>query len=94
LARRRDWRKYLNPLNYFRGARRRLSRQEWDEGDIHVTPEDHVEWDEVGRVMAAAGMEVVLAEDYLLNHAIYPRALYERYRDRCSDMRVTIFRKA
>lgn len=92
-ARKRDWRKYLNPLNYVRGAWRRLNPPDYDEGDIHVWPDDHVEWDKVGAVMEANGMEVVLEEDYLLNRSAFRPDVYELYRDRCSDMRVTVFRK-
>lgn len=60
------------------------------EGDIHVWPDDHIEW---GRVEAEAGVDVVERTEYLLSRRECPPALYAQYVDRCVDMRVLIGRK-
>ena len=63
------------------------------EGDIHVWPDDHIEWDRIEQILAARGFETVLKEDYLLCKAIYDPAVYEEYRSLCADERVLISRK-
>lgn len=64
------------------------------EGDIHVWPDDHIEWDKVAEAMAAHGVRIERTQEYL--HFV-PRGgaeLYERFRGRCSDMQFVFARKA
>lgn len=63
------------------------------EGDIHVWPDDHIEWSEIERILAASGFETVLKQDYLLCKGIYDPYVYDEYKDRCADERVLISRK-
>ncbi len=63
------------------------------EGDIHVWPDDHIEWDVVSGILAAAGFEPLFSEDYLLFRQGYPPAVYDRYKFKCSDIRVFAARK-
>jgi len=63
------------------------------EGDIHVWPDDHIEWNEIERILAANGFETVLKQDYLLCKGIYDPHVYDEYKDRCADERVLISRK-
>jgi len=63
------------------------------EGDIHVWPDDHIEWDEIERVLTGEGLEVIVRQDYLVYRSIYSLDVYNEYRDRCADQRVLIARK-
>jgi SAM-dependent methyltransferase len=93
-ARRFDWRKYLVPANYYGKLRRLLFDPHYsNEGDIHVWPDDHVEWPEIERLLAARGFEPLFCEDYLVFRGGYRRDVYEAHRDRLADMRVMAMRK-
>ena len=94
-ARRFDWRKFLVPHNYYGKLRRLLIDPKYsNEGDIHVWPDDHIEWDGIDAVLAARGFEPLFADDYLVCRAGYRREVYEQYRARCADMRVAAWRKS
>lgn len=93
-ARRFDWRKYLVPANYYGKLRRMLFDPHYsNEGDIHVWPDDHVEWSAIERLLAARGFEPLFREDYLAFRGSYRRDVYEAHRDRLADMRVMAMRK-
>jgi len=93
-ARRFDWRKFLVPANYYGKLRRLLiDPHHANEGDIHVWPDDHVEWGEIGRLLEERGFETLFVEDYLAFRAGYRREVYDAWRARCADMRVTALRK-
>ena len=82
-----DVRGYLHIL-------RRLANPRYKrEGDIHVWPDDHVEWDKIEQVLLAHGFEILLQHDYLLYKATYDLQVYHDYQDRCADERVLIARK-
>jgi hypothetical protein len=88
-----DWRKYLKPANYVHRLRRLFNPRHSNEGDIHVWPDDHIEWTKVKAVMDQRGFDVVVEEDYLLYRRLYRREVYDRYAGRCTDMKAMIFRK-
>lgn len=88
-----DWRKYLTPMNYVHRLRRMLEPRYANEGDIHVWPDDHVDWAKINVLMGEAGFEVVLEEDYLLYRKLYRREVYDRYAGRCTDTKAMVFRK-
>ena len=92
-AQRFDWRKYLTPSNYIHRVRRVFDPRHSNEGDIHVWPDDHVEWVKIKSIMAQRGFEIIEEENYLLYRRIYRREVYDRYADICSDTKVMIFRK-
>src|SRR5205823_2480921 len=46
-----DWRKYLKPSNYVHRVRRVFDPKHANEGDIHVWPDDHIEWDRIVATM-------------------------------------------
>jgi SAM-dependent methyltransferase len=98
--------RFLSPATYLRKARevldprererRRLRRENprWrEEGDIHVFPDDHVEWARVEAVLASSGFEVVFKREFLHYSARHDRATWERYRDCCADMCVLAARR-
>ncbi len=93
-AQRLDWRKFLVLHNYFGKVRRLFNPRYANEGDIHVWPDDHIEWPQIEDVLRHAGCEVIHRDDYLLYQRIYRPDVYERYRDRCVDQRLLVARKA
>jgi ubiquinone/menaquinone biosynthesis C-methylase UbiE len=92
-----DWRRMLSLVLDVRGYKhilRRLANPRYKrEGDIHVWPDDHIEWDKIEQVLLSQGFEVVLKYDYLLYKALYDLRVYHEYKDRCADERVLIARK-
>ena len=63
------------------------------EGDIHVWPDDHIEWNEIQDLLISKGCKIIIKEDYLLYKGRYPFEVYPQYKTRCNDMRVLIGRK-
>ncbi len=92
-----DWRRMLSLALDVRGYKhilRRLANRRYKrEGDIHVWPDDHIEWDQIEQVLLSQGFEIVLKHDYLLYKAVYELQVYHEYKDRCADERVLIARK-
>jgi SAM-dependent methyltransferase len=80
------WRKFLRPSNYLMKLRRLRDRRYTFEGDIHVWPDDHIEWDLVERQLKECGCKVLLKEEYLLYQRGYRLEVYQRFKDRCADM--------
>lgn len=88
-----DWRKYWTPANYWHRLRRLFDPRHSNEGDIHVWPDDHVEWAKVAALFEARGFEPVIAEDYLLARKLYRPEVYELHAAKLTDTRVMAFRK-
>jgi hypothetical protein len=64
------------------------------EGDIHVTPEDHIEWPQLVEQIERSGMTVVRTVGYLNYSAHAPLEVWQRYRDRgCASMRCLVARR-
>ena len=95
----RRWWYWLQPSRYWKRIRPLLEWQRWGnprwmpEGDIHIWPDDHIEWEGVESALAAGGCEVALRDQYLLFEPRYQREVWERWRDRCSDMQCLVARK-
>ncbi len=75
-----------------RARLRRLLRS-CEEGDIHVYPDDHIEWPALLAALADAGTELVSRSDYLAFREGYDEALWESYRDRCDDTTCVVVRR-
>lgn len=88
-----DWRKFLVWSNYVGKARRWFNPRYANEGDIHVWPDDHVEWQRIEAALTGTGFEVVLSEEYLLFKRLYRHDVYKKYEKLCSDTRLMVFRK-
>jgi len=94
--------RFLDPRHYRTLGRHHLIQlrrrfgipRYWPEGDIHIWPDDHIEWDEIERVLRERGFESVAAEDYLLYREGTPDVLYERYRHLTADVRMLLARRA
>ena len=89
-----DFRKFLRPSNYVHKVWRMIHPRHTNEGDIHVFPDDHIEWTRIRNLLAQLGFEVVIEENYLLYRRLYRRDVYDRYKDRCSDTKLMAFRRA
>jgi SAM-dependent methyltransferase len=89
----RRWQRALLPSTWITRARLMRDPRYQPGGDIHVWPDDHVEWDRVADVLRACGCEVVAAEDYLAYRGEYSDELYARFAGRLADMRLLIGRK-
>lgn len=70
-----------------------VNRRYEREGDLHVWPDDHVEWPRVLETLREAGVEPVRVQEYLHYQPRGGEAVFARYRDRCSDMQMLIARK-
>ena len=88
-----DWRKYLVWSNYFAKMRRIFNPRYTNEGDIHVWPDDHVEWSKIDVCLAEAGFDCVHSEDYLVYRKLYRPEIYNKYIGKCFDMKNTIYKK-
>ena len=88
-----DWRKYLIWSNYVGKIRRIRNPRYANEGDIHVWPDDHIEWSKIDRLLSAAGFDCVHSRDYLLSRKLYRQPVYDRYVDLCTDIRNRVYRK-
>lgn len=93
------WTRFIKPRNYWNRIRPLLQWQRWmnprwmPEGDLHIWPEDHIEWALVERQMLEAGVRREAVHDYLLHEARYQRDAWERWRDRLTDYRMWMGRK-
>ena len=88
-----DWRKFLKPSNYVHKVRRLFDPRHTNEGDIHVWPDDHVEWPKIVALLEDEGFEILFSEDYLLFRERHRIEVYRQYENKCADMRVMAFRK-
>ena len=85
---RKNWWRSLGPMLWLRFNR--LA----DEGDIHVHPEDHIEWEQI-RSQLDGSCELLLEKDYLVcREKTFPAPpVWSRWHTRCCDMRLMIARK-
>ncbi len=90
---RKSWRRFLEPSRYLSRLRSLTSPRYQLEGDIHVWPDDHIEWDRIEEQLRDAGADVVQRDNYLLFRREYASDTYWRYATICSDMARIVARK-
>jgi len=83
----------LNVKDYIHIFRRIINPRYKKEGDIHVWPDDHIEWDKIEQLITSEGFEIILKEDYLLYKSHYNIDIYNEYKDKCTDERLLVARK-
>jgi ubiquinone/menaquinone biosynthesis C-methylase UbiE len=88
-----DLSRFFRPANYYHKLRRLFDPRHTNEGDIHVWPDDHIEWPKIRGQLERLGFEVIRDEDYLLYRGRYRPAVYDRFVGRCTDTKVMILRK-
>jgi ubiquinone/menaquinone biosynthesis C-methylase UbiE len=69
-----------------------VNRRYEREGDIHVWPDDHVDWDKVLDVIREQ-CTLVRNEDYLFYRPRGGMVVYQHFRHRCNDMKFVVARK-
>ena len=89
----RKLKNYTNPYWYIGKYRRLKNPRYQEEGDIHVWPDDHVEWSLVKDLTIKLGFEIISQMDFLLFNSKYNDSVYKEYQDQTSDMRAVMFRK-
>lgn len=89
----KDSKRFFRFTYYYNKIRRFMNPRFQEGGDIHVWPDDHIEWDKIEDILINQGCEIILIEDYLLFRKGYPTEIYEKYKNRCSDLRLLIARK-
>lgn len=92
-ALRTDWRKFIVPANYVHKIYQIFDPRHANEGDIHVWPDDHIEWPSILEMLASKGFDAVIEEDYLLFRRLYRPEVFAQYQDRCTDTKLMVFRK-
>ena len=90
------WQRFLVPSRYVMRVRQAINpAYPWDvEGDIHVWPHDHIEWDRIEERLLASDCEIVRRHDYLNYSTDYPDEVWARFRDRCTNTRLLVARRA
>ena len=83
----------LNVKDYIHIFRRLMNPRYKREGDIHVWPDDHVEWDKIEQILISQGFDIILKQDYLLYKNIYDLDVYNEYKNKCTDERLLVARK-
>lgn len=87
LRRKNRWR-YLAAALYLR-----LKKFDDDEGDIHIHPDDHIEWGRI-RARLEPHCDVLRELDYLVcRERTVPPPAWGEWHSRCTDMRLLIARK-
>jgi len=95
----KTWRRFVRPASYWRRLCRALEWRRWfdrrwmPEGDLHIWPDDHIEWTKVESALAAVGVRAVVSRDYLLYEPRYRRDAWERWKGRLTDYRMWIGEK-
>lgn len=88
--RRKHW---FRPSSYYLRLRRLLNPRLSSEGDIHVSPDDHIDWDAIKSTLEQASFRIVEEKDYLVYRKGCPREVYDRYAPLCDDSRQLLARK-
>jgi SAM-dependent methyltransferase len=95
----KHWSRFVDPRRYWARLRPLLRWRRWTdrrwmpEGDLHIWPDDHVEWEAVEARLRELGCETVLVEDHLSYEPRFDRAAWEQARHRVADTRVLLARK-
>ncbi len=85
--------KFLKLENYVDFLIRKLCNSRYRrEGDIHVFPDDHIEWQKITARVNKQGY-VLTQRNYLLYRAGFKTEIYDKYKSSLSDMRLGIYRK-
>ena len=82
-----------SPSWWLKKVRKIINPKYAEEGDIHVWPDDHIEWLAIRNVFAQMNIEIIRDESYLLYQPHYGIEEYSKYKGQCSDMHVLVGRK-
>jgi ubiquinone/menaquinone biosynthesis C-methylase UbiE len=88
-----DWSKYFKLSNYYTRIVQLFNPRYQFEGDIHVFPDDHIEWDVITNLLKQYNCEVLHKENYLHFNSKYDLGIYNEFKDKCTDMSVLVAKK-
>ena len=89
-----DFSKYFVVTNYYDWLIRRFFNPRYHrEGDIHVFDDDHIDWEKIKTTLIEAGGEVITSKNYLLFRRNFNIAVYDKYKEKTTDMHVLVLRK-
>lgn len=57
-----------------------------EEGDIHVFKDDHIQWDEITRVLQEMNFKIIKFESFLCFNGFYKEEIYNAHKDKIADM--------
>ncbi len=83
----------VSPYRHAYRIRRWLDPRYSHEGDIHIWPDDHIEFAELVQALEEAGAEVVARFDYLLFKEGYDPGVWERHAGEATDTACLIVRR-
>lgn len=89
----KNWKRFLKLSSYIYRIRKIINPRFEAWGDIHVYPDDHIEWDKIESLLSNFGCEIILKEDYLMYKKDYPIDIYLEYKNKVNETRVLIARK-
>lgn len=86
----REFARFFRFSTYVNKVRQMINPRYISEGDIHVWPDDHIDWPEIEKILAEAGFKVHMREDYLLFRGGYSPSVYAKYEKLCNDVRLLV----
>ena len=87
------FKKYFELSGYITKFRRMFDKKYSYEGDIHVWPDDHIEWNKIDEILSSNRVKRLHNYDYLLFRGGYKESIYREYYSKCSDMRCRVYKK-
>ena len=89
-----NFRKFFVFSNYIGKFKRLFNPRYANEGDIHVWPDDHIDWDIIDSIMKQNSFQKVLQNDFLLYNSNYKDEVFNDFKDKVTDMRVTAYQNS
>jgi len=87
-------RNFINPEYYVSKYLKYVNPRYQVEGDIHVWPDDHIEWQKIKVIIEKNKLEIIKQYDFLLFNSKFDATLYNQYKEKITDTRAVIFRKS
>ena len=87
-----DWRKFTKASNYIHKFKSLFIHRYSNEGDIHVWPDDHIEWHEIDRVLGSFGYKKAFESEFLLYRRNYIEDKYNEVDASYCDTRCTAYK--
>jgi len=63
------------------------------EGDIHVWNDDHIDWKKIKKIIEEKECKIIKEIDYLMYKPKGGEELFEKYKNKCNDTKLIIFKK-
>lgn len=83
--------RFQNYINWF--MCKFIDKRYRPEGDIHVFPDDHIEWMKIREKLEELGTTIEIERRYLLYRGGYDLEIYNRHKNETSDMQFIVARK-